>query len=222
MRTWFEILKALGAYPKTRENVPTQDNPSVLSRENPWLACRFPNGTVSVAVHYNRHVESWPGGFQRNPKEDESILAGNPLPSDRLELNAVWINGWKVSYRGRLLVAFRAGEGNALLAFGGYDCERIVINDREHRFADKPMPHLAWAPVATNRRVTGGALMEIWAVGDALISIPLSPDAMKGKLFFAGTKLGSLGGEIPFECKEGVLHFESKSSWPQKHLYWGV
>jgi hypothetical protein len=219
-RTWFEILNALGAYPRTRENVPAQDNPSVLSRTNPWLACRFPNGTVTVAAHYNRHVESWPGGFLRNAKEDETILAGHPLPSDRLDLNAVWINGWKISYQGRLLVAFRPGDGNSLLAFGGYNCERIAINDREHRFADKPMAHLAWAPVAANRRVPGGARMEIWAVGDGAIRIPLVTEDLKGKLFFAGGKPGSLGGEVPAEVRDGVLCFESKASWPQKHLYW--
>ncbi|MGC8639887.1 MAG: hypothetical protein ACP5XB_08445, partial [Isosphaeraceae bacterium] len=30
-RTWFEILKALGAYPKSRSDVPVDDNPSVVS-----------------------------------------------------------------------------------------------------------------------------------------------------------------------------------------------
>ena len=52
-RTWFEILKALGGYPKSRPDVPVEDNPSVVSRESPYLATRFPNGTIALAAHYS-------------------------------------------------------------------------------------------------------------------------------------------------------------------------
>jgi hypothetical protein len=42
--TWFEVLKALGAYPASGKFPGTNDNPSVLSRTNAWAACAFPNG----------------------------------------------------------------------------------------------------------------------------------------------------------------------------------
>ena len=72
MRTWFEILSALGAYPKTHPDLPINDNPSVVSRTTPYVACRFPNGTTSIATHYRSHEESWPGGFHRDAEKDKA------------------------------------------------------------------------------------------------------------------------------------------------------
>ncbi|MBK9137509.1 MAG: hypothetical protein IPM17_01895 [Verrucomicrobia bacterium] len=60
--TWFNILRALGAYAG-------DDDPSVVSRTSPWLATRFPNGALCVAAHYRDHVESWPGGFHRDERQ---------------------------------------------------------------------------------------------------------------------------------------------------------
>jgi hypothetical protein len=216
-RTWFEVLKALGAYPNSAPD--RIDNPSILSREGPYLATRFPNGAVAVAAHYCRHVESWPGGFHRDPKQDADILARNPLPPEELKLQDYSVCGHTVTYEGKLLLAFRLSADGRLLAFGGYDSASIRINGRQVIFADRPMGHLAWAPVAPERRVPKGALMEIWASGEARLSIPLPSELSAARLVFQGTRPGSAGDAIPLEVHDGCVHFEAKASWPRKHLY---
>ena len=86
-RTWFEILRKLGAYPPSRSGLPRNDNPSVVSRDSPYLATRFPNGTTVVAAHYRSHVESWgrrvPSGSGpgRSDLEDQSVAFGRARPA---------------------------------------------------------------------------------------------------------------------------------------------
>jgi hypothetical protein len=218
-RTWFEILRAVGAYPKSRSDLEANDNPSVVSRESPYLATRFPNGATVLAAHYRRHVESWPGGFHRDPKQDAEILAKNPLPSDELDLRGFLINGYNVDYHGKLIVGFRLGANGSLIAFGGHDSGSIRLNGREYTFADHPMGHIAWASVAENRRVPNGAIMELWTHGQAKITIPLPDQVTAGQLVFQGPRLGSAGGTVPATIKDGQLHFEASDQWPQKHLY---
>ena len=218
-RTWFEVLRALGAYPPSAPALPANDHPCVVSRESPHLACRFPDGTLAIAAHYCRHVESWPGGFHRNASEDEAALARNPLPSDRLDLAGFSLQGFKITYRGRLVMAFRVAADGALAAFGGYDCAALQLGEVQHRFADRPMAHLAWAPVAENRRVPGGAVLELWAHGEAELRLPLSGARPRGRLFFHGSRPGSLGEEVPVKIENGHVLFSSKNAWPVKHLY---
>src|SRR5204863_7449824 len=50
VRSWFEILLALGAYPKSESGLSVNDNSDVVSRSTPYVACRFPNGATSVAA----------------------------------------------------------------------------------------------------------------------------------------------------------------------------
>jgi len=218
-RTWFEILKALGAYPKSRPDLPLHDHPSVISREGPCLACRFPNGTITLAVHYRRHRESWPGGFHREAERDEEALRLNPLPSDRVELSDLCVNGYRVSYRGRLVVAFRVSSRDRLVAFGGYDCAAITVNGIEHRFADRPMAHVAWAPVAESRRVPGGAVVEVWVSGEGEVAVPVPEGEVRGRLFHQGRRLGVLGQEVPAELKEGAVRFLAGAGRARGHLY---
>jgi len=218
-RTWFEVLRSLGAYGNARTDRPVNDNPSVVSRESPYLACRFPNGTVTIATHYRQHAESWPGGFHREAKQDAESLARNPLPSDRLELANFAVGGHTVGYQGRLLVAFRLSDHHHLVAFGGYDCATITLDGVEYRFADRPAAHVAWAPVAANRRVPGGAVMEIWAHGPAELSIPLGESNARGRLFLHGPRPGSVGEEVPATVRDGLLRFTARQGWPEKHLY---
>ena len=78
-RTWFEILLALGAYPGSGAEPAGNDNPSVVSRTTPYVACRFPNGTTSLAAHYRTHEESWPGGFHRDAKQDRGDPRAEPF-----------------------------------------------------------------------------------------------------------------------------------------------
>ena len=218
MRVWYQVLKELGAYPGSGAGSTDNDNPSVVSRETPYVSCRFPNGTVTIAAHYRHHVESWPGGFHRNAKEDEAALVRNPLSPDRLELKDFWVHGYRIDYRGRSVVAFRLLD-QVLAAFGGYDCAVITVNGVEHRFADHPMGHLAWAPVAENRQVPGGARLEIWTAGEATLRIPLPAYPGKRRLFRQGARLGSIGGEIPLTIEGNVAVFSAKQNWGMAHLY---
>lgn len=221
VRTWFEILSALGAYPKSAPDLATNDNPSVVSRLTPYLSCRFPNGTVTLAVHYRHHVESWTGGFHRDRERDREALERNPLPPDRLEFEDFHVAGHRIGYRGRLVLAFRPGpERGRLLAFGGYDCAGLALDGTEHRFADEPLRHLAWAPVAENRRVPGGAVLELWVHGNGEVRIPLPPGLGSGRLFAAGRRPGSPGEELPARCENGELRFATRLEARLRHLYW--
>jgi hypothetical protein len=217
-RTWYEILKSLGAYPSTQPGLNLADNPAVVSRESPYLATRFPNGSIVVAAHYRRHVESWPGGFHRDPKQDAEILTKNPLPSDALNLRQL-VHGHKIDYQGKLIVGLRLDASQSLIAFSGHDCAGIRVNDREYSFADRPMTHIAWALIAQDRRVPNGAVMELWAHGQAKVRIPVPAEKGAGRLVFQGAKLGSAGASIPSTIRDGVLEFEAAVDWPQRHLY---
>ncbi len=219
-RTWFEALRALGAYPPSRPDLPANDNPSVVSRESPYLACRFPNGTVALAAHYRSHVESWPGGFHRDAEKDLEVLKQNPLPPDRIDLaGGLHVAGHEVRCEGRLLVAFRLGAQNQLTAFGGYDCSGIHLDGVEHPFAEQPVAHLAWAPVAENRRVPGGAVMEIWVASSCPVRIPVTDRGARGRLFLAGAAPGALGEELACTLRDGVLRFDPTSQGRRRHLY---
>jgi hypothetical protein len=220
-RTWFEILKILGAYPPSRVPISANDNPSVVSRETPFLACRFPNGAITIAAHLCRYEESWPGGFHRNPNEDEAILARRPLPSDRLELEQYSVAGHRVSYRGRRIVAFRLSPDpdRRLLAFGGYDVGSLTVDGVSWDLARRPLPHLAWAPVAKDRRVAGGAWMEIWGRGAGEVHLPLPESPKSVRLFFPGTRPGSLGQPLLADVRDSTLVFTMGSDRPAWHLY---
>jgi hypothetical protein len=218
VRTWFEILLALGAYPKTRAEASANDNPSAVSRTTPYLACAFPNGTTAVAVHYRTHEESWPGGFHRDAEKDKEAIARNPLPPDKLELRDFAVNGHRVTYDGSLAVAFRLDDRGALLAFAGHNCAKIVLDGREHAFASQPMALIAWAPVLAERRVAGGAVSELWVQGEAEVSMPLPAGVSKGGLFFHGSRPGAIGQPVTCSCEGGLLRFKAERGWGQRHL----
>ncbi len=219
VRTWFEILSAVGAYAPTRTGLKRSDNPSTVSRSTPWLATRFPNGATIIAMHYRNHVESWPGGFHRDDKRDAEIIQLNPLPSEALELRDLDVNGRRVNYRGRLIVAFRTDGEKRLVAFSGYDCASINLDGREHRFADQPFATIGWAPVPANRRVAGGAIMEVWVQGEGEVRIQIVETVRAAALFFAHGRAGALAEEVPCEAKDGVLRFTAKAGWGLRKLF---
>jgi hypothetical protein len=218
-RTWFEILKALGAYPKSRPEVAVEDNPAVVSRETPYLATRFPNGAVAVAAHYRAHNETWGGNIHRDAKQDEAMLAKNPLPSDRLDLRDFQVAGYTLNFTGRGIVAFRLDARGRLAAFGGHGCSSIRIDGRDHVFADRPVGHVAWAPVPPERRVPGGAVMELWVQGEANLRLPLPEHVGSARVFLQGPRPGSAGGEVAASVRERTLEFQSRAGWGQAHLY---
>jgi hypothetical protein len=217
VRTWFEVLRAAGAYPDSAAG--KNDNPSVVSRTTPYVTCRFPNGTTAIAAHYRSHVETWPGGFHRDAKQDEEILVRNPLPSPALELRDFDVNGHRVSFDGQFTVAFRLDERGSLLAFAGHNCRKITVDGREFQFASAPMALAAWAPVLPERRVPGGATLELWVHGEAELSLPLPAGVNGGELFFQGARLDAFGDKVPCDCASGQLRFKAQTAWGQRHLF---
>lgn len=219
VRTWFEILRSLGAYPPSRPDLERNDHPCVVSRESPYLATRFPNGALAVAAHYRRHVESWPGGFHRDAAEDERMLAANPLPPDSLELDRFRLAGDTVDYRGRLVMSYRRDADGGLAAFAGHDTDRIRIDGREWRFGDRALPFVAWAPVATERQVPQGAVMEIWVHGTGQLTIPRSGSAGEGRLVTEGGQPGFAGNEVAARVGEKTVEFEAGPGRAQGRLF---
>ncbi len=217
-RTWFEILRALGAYPGSRADS-DEDNPTVVSRQSPYLATRFPNGALAVAAHYRRHVETWPGGFHRDAEADRKALEQNPLPDERLELRGLRLAGRRLDYDGRLVMALRLDERDKLVAFGGYDCAWIQVDGRRVVFADQPMNQLAWAPVPPERRVPGGAILEMWVQGEGQVRIPLPPEVRSGRVFLQGPGYDTVGAEVPAQISGGRLRFQARPGWGKAHLF---
>ena len=224
-RVWFETLEKLGAYPSYSpvENGPdhavhegeankasnANDNPSVVSRTTPYLATRFNNGAIAVAKHYARHVETWQGGFHRDPEADRAALEQNPLDSGAIELNGLAIAGKKIDYRGEYVMAFRTNNAGQLIAFYGEQCDRIRIDGREFVFAEKPLTRCAFSPIADERRLPGGAILEIWITGDAgKVRIPVDETVCAPRLFHR-KGLASFEGERPVTLTDGVLEFDS-------------
>ncbi len=218
-RAWFQILKSAGAYPRSRKDLDVEDNPAVVSRESPYLATRFPNGAVALAAHYRTHVETWSGGIHRDAAQDEAILARNPLPPDTLDLRSFRVAGHMLNYRGRLIVAFRLDAAHRLAAFGGYDCASIEVDGRNYPFADRPLQHIAWAPVPEKRKVPRGAIMEIWVQGAASLKLPLPADVGAARVFAQGPRPGSAGQAVASSVRDGLVEFKSDPGWGHAHLY---
>jgi hypothetical protein len=105
-----------------------------------------------------------------------------------------------------------------LAAFAGYNSRRIVIDGRDHEFADKPVALAAWAPVLPERRVPGGAILELWAQGEAEFRVPLPEGVSRGRLFGAGSRPGSVGDVVACTCESGLLRFNSQPGG-QRHLF---
>ena len=176
-------------------------------------------GATSVAAHYRTHEESWPGGFHRDAVQDREILARNPLPPATLTLRDFPINGHRVSYEGELAMAFRLDDAGSLIAFAGHSCRSIAVDGREFVFASQSVSLVAWAPVLPERRVPGGAVMEVWTQGEAEMSLPLPAGVKSGQLYFEGGRRGSFGAKVVCECSGGVLRFNTQKAWPQRHLF---
>jgi hypothetical protein len=197
MRTWFEILHALGAYAPTGQFAGMNDNTEYLSRTTPYLFCRFPNGAVATAPHLREVVEDWQGGYARNAERDQEYLARCPPPSEAIRLEGVKVNGHDVTYEGAGAMSFRVDGRGRLVAFAGGACNRIVVDGTEFVLADRPMDELAFAPVSADRRTHPGVLVQILVRGAGTVKLPAAgfPDGLR--LFAEGPTPGSCGGEIP-------------------------
>jgi hypothetical protein len=106
-----------------------------------------------------------------------------------------------------------------LVAFAGHGCKNLSVDGQEHIFASQPISLIAWAPVLPQRRVPGGAVLEIWVQGDADLTLPLPHDVQQGRLYFQGGQIDKFGDEVACECSGGTLRFTSRKDWPQSHLF---
>ncbi len=205
LRTWFEVLNTLGAYPATGKWKSVNDNTEAVSRTTPYLACRFPNGAIAIAPHFRETVEGWHGGFARNKEQDEAYLKEHPLPSDALDLKEFKVNGRRVTFKGTHAVTFRADSAGRLLAFAGSQCQEITIDGKRTVFADKPIGQLAWAPIQDARKVPGGAVLQIMVYDKGTIRIPAQHLPSKLVVVAEGATPGSKGEIVQSSLQGGVL-----------------
>jgi hypothetical protein len=212
MRNWFEVLHALGAYPPSGKFSDLNDNTEYLSRTGDYLVTRFPNGAISIAPHTRDIVEDWGGGFARNRQEDERVLQRLKLPSARVEVTNLAVNGHRVTVNASGAVSFRIDEQGELVAFCGSDCTQIEIDGKRVHFAERigenPLALVAWAPVARERRVPDGAVMEIQVHGAARLMLSETLFPHEFQLFLEEATPGSKGREVPFRREGGRVIIE--------------
>lgn len=191
-RTLFEILNACGAYPSTGTFKGVNDNPTYLSRTTPYFVTTFPNGTTMVVNHYRHHVETWEGGFSRDPERDAKALAANPLPSDSMNLQDARINGHRITYQGRLTMGFASRDG-LLTTFLGQHCDGITLDGRNYRFGPQRITELTFAPVDGDLRH-----YRLRAYGQPEVWMPVSSQVKSAKVTF-------LDEQVPAVVKKGRL-----------------
>lgn len=219
IRTWFDVLNAIGAYPPSGKFPGVNDNTEFLSRTGDYLACRFPNGTITIARHLRLLAEDWPGGFGRDPAADAAYEASHPLPTDKLELRDFKVNGHWVTYDGTGAVAFRLDKRGNLIAFAGRGCRQITIDGRTTVLCEKPVAAVAFYPIGQTRRVPGGAVYGAEIADDETVRIPAASLPSKVKVFAAGATPGSKGAEIPFRREATSLVIDKTAGASGRQLW---
>jgi hypothetical protein len=187
--TWFEILAAFGAYPRSLPggaDLGANDNPTVISRTTQYLAAAFPNGAIGLCPHYRTHEESWPGGFFRNEEIDVAAIEANPVPDDAIELDRFRVAGDTVTYRGRHAVVWRKDAAGHLVGFSGIDSSGITLDGTAYAWADEPVS-LAWHPLKPEHETSDyRPLYRIWCGSEAQLSVPLNLAAGVGLELWVG------------------------------------
>ncbi len=218
-RWLFDILSAMNAYPPSGTFENYNDNPDYLSRHNPYMFTRFPNGAIAVAPHYKDIEENWEGGFARNREKDAQVVKELNLKPNTIELTDFKIWGHTVSYQGTRAMAFRFTEGN-LLAFAGSGSKEITVDGQTFVFADNPLNFIAWAPVPKIRYVEKGAIATVIASGNGKIYIPFkSPENKSFEIIAEGPQPGTPGEKIPFEYLDGKIVITLTPNTQNKLLY---
>lgn len=218
-RYWFDILSTLGAYPPTGAFAGVNDNPDYLSRTSEYLVCRFPNGAVAVAPHLRDLEECWPGGFARKPEEDKALVAKLDLPSEKVALEDFKAAGHAVSFQGERCVTFRVNAQGDLIAFAGVNADRITVDGKTTAYGAQPLAFASWAPVEENRRVPGGAVMEMFFQGGGEARIPAAGLPEVVHVAAQGPTLGSRGETIPSRIENGALVFNLEPNAANRWLF---
>lgn len=168
-RTLFELLSAANAYPATGRFKNINDNPSVVSRNSEYFVAAFPNGATMIVRHYRAHRENWDGGFSRDEQKDAQALAVNPLPTDTIELNHAAINGHRITYNGKLSLAFRTDNNNRLDAFIGHHCTGIVLDNITYTFSPLPLSKIVFIKI--NHQPQSHYKVQI--TGTGIVTLPI-------------------------------------------------
>ncbi|MCK3683476.1 hypothetical protein [Maribellus sp. YY47] len=205
-RTLFENLNAAGAYPPSGAISGINDNPSVVSRTSEYFVTTFPNTTTMVVRHYRTHRENWEGGFSRNAEHDAQALAVNPLPTDKIELDDAAINGHRITYNGRLWMAFRTNE-NRLSAFIGNNCNEITIDGKLYHFTDQPLAKLVFIPESKEKNT----LYHVQVSGLGKVKLPIAPGKKSVKV-----KVGKQS--VPFKATNDEIELEIGESLSGKWI----
>jgi hypothetical protein len=219
VRNWFELLSALGAYPPTGRFEGANDNTEALSRTGEYLACRFPNGAITITRHLRDLVEDWPGGFARDREADAKYMEAHPLPPDALDLQDYRVDGHSVTFQGNQALAFRVDGEGALTAFCGCGARSITIDGRETVYADQPMGLVSWAPVAEERRVPKGALMQALVHGGGAVRIPAGDLPAAVEVIAEGATPGSRGQAIASRREGGTLVIDQPEAAQGRWMY---
>lgn len=213
-RNWFDVLESLGAYPPSERFPGVNDNAEALSRTGELLVCRFPNGALGITRHYRDIVEGWPGGFGRDREKDKAWIEANPLPPDSLRLKGFKANGHEIDFEGIKSLVFRLDAAGNVVAFQGHHCHQITVDGRTTRFSEGGRGTICWGPVAPERRVPGGAILQIRVDGSSPVQIPAPGAPASVKLFAEGPTPGSRGTPIPCAFENGTITFEPpREAW---------
>jgi hypothetical protein len=73
--------------------------------------------------------------------------------------------------------------------------------------------------VPSERRVPGGAVMELWVRGEGGLRIPLPGDVRAARLFLQGARPDSAGAAVPAQVQDGELRFRAEPRWGAAHLF---
>lgn len=217
VRTLFEILDAVGAYPPTGTFPGVNDNPSYLSRTTDYFVSSFPNGSTIIVRHYRTHPETWEYGFSRNPEADSLALVHNPMPDGTISLRNFMVNGHTVCYEGDISVGFRIGADGRLAAFDGRGSREITVDGIRYLFSGEP---------CTLRfgSYDDPSVYRLWTDHGGELRIPLPSGARSAALRGTGVSRdtqsgGSEGGvavPIPVQVRDGYAVFTLPAEWTGK------
>ena len=87
------------------------------------------------------------------------------------------------------------------------------------RIGEHPVALVVWAPVAKERRVAGGAVMEIQVHGAARLVLPENLFPAEFQMFLEGATPGSRGREVPFRREGGNVLVEALPELSGRWIY---